>query len=96
MTIQNVKNLIGDTFRRYQENAVADPEMAKMYADDHSTIQTVARYLETGDMEDVRRAAEIIERMDTAPREELVIAIGKDFGAEWVDLHLGWEIYSWV
>ena len=76
MTIQNVKNLIGDTFRRYQENAVADPEMAKMYADDHSTIQSVARYLETGDLEDVRRASEIIDRMDTAPREEIVIAIG--------------------
>lgn len=96
MTIQNVKNLIGDTFRRYQENAVADPDMAKMYADDHSTIQSVARYLETGDLEDVRRAAEIIDRMDTAPREEIVIAIGKDFGAEWVEQYLGWEIYGWV
>ena len=96
MIIQNVKNLIGDTFRRYQENAVADPDMAKMYADDHSTIQSVARYLETGDLEDVRRAAEIIDRMDTAPREEIVIAIGKDFGAEWVEQYLGWEIYGWV
>ena len=96
MTIQNVKNLIGDTFRRYQENAVADPDMAKMYADDHSTIQSVARYLETGDLEDVRRASEIIDRMDTAPREEIVIAIGKDFGAEWVEQYLGWEIYGWV
>lgn len=96
MTIQNVKNLIGDTFRRYQENSVADPDMAKMYADDHSTIQSVARYLETGDLEDVRRAAEIIDRMDTAPREEIVIAIGKDFGAAWVEQYLGWEIYGWV
>jgi len=96
MTIQNVKNLIGDTFRRYQENAVADPDMAKMYADDHSTIQSVARYLETGDLEDVRRAADIINRMDTAPREEIVIAIGKDFGADWVEQYLGWEIYGWV
>lgn len=96
MTIQNVKNLIGDTFRRYQENAVADPDMAKMYADDHSTIQSVARYLETGDLEDVRRAAAIIDRMDTAPREEIVIAIGKDFGAEWVQQYLGWDIFGWV
>ena len=96
MTIQNVKNLIGDTFRRYQENAVADPDMAKMYADDHSTIQSVARYLETGDLEDVSRAAEIINRMDTAPREEIVIAIGKDFGAEWVQQYLGWDIFGWV
>lgn len=96
MTIQNVKNLIGQTFRDYQANAVADPDMAKMYAEDHSTIQSVARYLETGDLEDVRRAAEIIDRMDTSPREDLVIAIGKDFGADWVEQYLGWEIYGWV
>ena len=96
MTIKNVKNLIGDTFRSYQANAVADPDMAKMYAEDHSTIQSVARYLETGDLEDVRRAAEIIDRMDTAPREEIVIAIGKDFGADWVEQYLGWNIHGWV
>ncbi len=96
MTIQNIKNLIGQTFRDYQVNAVADPDMAKMYADDHSTIQSVARYLETGDLEDVRRASEIIDRMDTAPREDLVIAIGKDFGADWVEQYLGWEIHGWV
>jgi len=92
MTIQNVKNLIGDTFRRYQENAVADPDMAKMYADDHSTIQSVARYLETGALEDIRRAADIIDRMDTSPREEIVIACGMDFGADWVADNLGWDI----
>ena len=96
MTIQNIKNLIGDTFRRYQENAVADPDMAKMYADDHSTIQSVARYLETGALEDIRRAADIIDRMDTAPREEIVIACGMDFGADWVADNLGWNIKGLV
>ena len=87
--MQNIKNLIGDTFRDYQANAVADPDMAKMYADDHSDIQTVARYLEAGD---IKQASAFINRMDTAPREEVIIACGMDFGPEWVSENLGLDI----
>lgn len=94
--MQNIKNLIGETFRDYQANAVADPEMAKMYADDHSTFQTVARYLETGEQEDIKRASTIIDRMDTAPREEVIVACGMDFGPEWVSKNLGYDIAGWV
>lgn len=90
--MQNIKNLIGNTFRDYQANAVADPDMAKMYAEDHSAFQSVARYLETGDLADIKRASTIIDRMDTAPREEIVIACGMDFGADWVADYLGWDI----
>ena len=90
--MQNIKNLIGNTFRDYQANAVADPDMAKMYADDHSTFQTIARYLETGEQEDIKRASAIIDRMDTSPREEIVVACGMDFGSEWVSKNLGWDI----
>ena len=86
--MQNIKNLIGDTFRDYQANAVADPDMAKMYADD--------RYLETGDQEDIKRASQIIDRMDTAPREDIVIACGMDFGPEWVYDNLGYNVKGWV
>jgi len=93
MQITNIKNLIGQTFREWQYNSVADPDMAKMIADDHSTIQTVARYLEAGD---IASASDIIDRMDTSPREDLVIAIGMDFGAEWVSENLGWDIRGWV
>lgn len=89
LKMQNIKNLIGDTFRDYQANAVADPDMAKMYAEDHSTFQTIARYLETGD---INSAATIIDRMDTAPREEIIVACGMDFGSEWVSKNLGWDI----
>jgi len=91
--MQNIKNLIGDTFRDYQANMVADPDMAKMYADDHSDIQTVARYLETGD---IKQAAAFIDRMDTAPREEVIVACGMDFGPEWVSKNLGYDIAGWV
>jgi len=90
--MQNIKNLIGDTFRDYQANAVADPDMAKMYADDHSTFQTIARYLETGEQEDLNRASAIIDRMDTSPREDIIVACGMDFGPEWVSKNLGWDI----
>lgn len=97
MQITNIKNLIGETFRAYQTNAVADPDMAKMYADDHSTIQTIARYLETGNLEDIKHASAIIDRMDTAPREEVIVACGMDFGPEWVSEFLGWDIsYDWL
>jgi division protein CdvB (Snf7/Vps24/ESCRT-III family) len=92
LKMQNIKNLIGDTFRDYQANAVADPDMAKMYADDHSTIQAIARYLETGEQEDINRASQIIDRMDTAPREDIIVACGMDFGPEWVSKNLGWDI----
>jgi len=96
MNIQNIKNLIGDTFRDYQTNMVADPDMAKMYAEDHSAFQSVARYLETGEQEDIKRASTIIDRMDTAPREEIVVACGMDFGADWVADNLGYDICGWV
>ena len=92
MNIQNIKNLIGDTFRDYQANMVTDPDMAKMYAEDHATIQTIARYLETGEQEDIKRASTIIDRMDTAPREDVIVACGMDFGADWVADNLGWDI----
>jgi len=92
MQITNIKNLIGNTFRAYAENAVADRDLAEMYADDHSTFQTVARYLESGDKEDIRRAAFVIDRMDTSPREDIVVACGMDFGPDWVREHLGWDI----
>ena len=94
--MQNIKNLIGDTFRDYQANAVADPDMAKMYAEDHSTFQTIARYLETGEQEDINRASTIIDRMDTSPREDIVIACGMDFGPEWVYDNLGYNVKGWV
>ena len=96
MTIQNIKNLIGDTFRDYQANMVADPDMAKMYAEDHSAFQSVARYLETGEQEDIKRASTIIDRMDTAPREDVIVACGMDFGADWVADNLGWNIKGLV
>ena len=97
MQITNIKNLIGNTFRDYQANMVADPDMAKMYAEDHSTIQTVARYLETGDLEDIKRASTIIDRMDTAPREEIIVACGMDFGPAWVEENLGYDIsFDWL
>lgn len=96
MNIQNIKNLIGDTFRDYQANMVADPDMAKMYAEDHATIQTIARYLETGEQEDIKRASTIIDRMDTAPREEIIVACGMDFGPAWVEENLGYNIRGWV
>ena len=91
--MQNIKNLIGDTFRAYQANAVADPDMAKMYADDHETIQKIARHIEAGD---INRASIIIDRMDTAPREDIVIACGMDFGPEWVQQNLGYNVEGWV
>ena len=91
--MQNIKKLIGDTFRAYQSNVVADPDMAKMYADDHSTIQEVARHIEAGD---INRASTIIDRMDTAPREDIVIACGMDFGPEWVYDNLGYNVKGWV
>ena len=94
--MENIKNLIGDTFKSWQYNSVSDPEMAKMYAEDHATIQTVARYLETGKQEDIVSASKIIDRMDTAPREDIVIACGMDFGPEWVKQNLGYNVEGWV
>ena len=94
--MENIKNLIGDTFKSWQYNSVSDPEMAKMYAEDHATIQTVARYLETGKQEDIVSASKIIDRMDTAPREDIVIACGMDFGPEWVQQNLGYNVEGWV
>lgn len=92
MQITNIKNLIGDSFRAYQANLVADPDMAKMYGDDHADFQKVARHLETGNVEDIRTAASIIDRMDTSPREDIVVACGMDFGPDWVKENLGWEL----
>lgn len=96
MQITNIKNLIGETFREWQYNSVADPKQAAFIAEEHSTIQAVARHLEAGSKEDIASASALIDRMDTAPREELVVAIGMDFGAEWVSENLGWDIKGWV
>ena len=81
-----VKKLIDQTFSYAQE---ADEDLAEMYMDDLNDFKKAIALFRNSDCEGL---ADFICRMDTSPREQLVVAFGQDCGNDFVSQNLGWEI----
>ena len=65
-----------------------DPSMAA-YFDDYAEFARVAIALKA---QNFNEAADIIDEMDTEPREAIVCAIAEDYGADFVEKKLGWLV----
>ena len=63
-------------------------ELSKSYMDDVRDFNEVAYLLSAGY---TSAAAKELNEMDTAPREEMVLAIQQDYGNEMLS-QLGWEV----
>src|SRR6056300_43390 len=70
-----------------------DHEMAEMYASDRNDVNDVKALYIAGLYEEMKIK---INCLDTIVREEVIIAMGKDVGAQFVSDTLGWDVRGWV
>ena len=80
-----VKTLIDQTF----SYSIEDKDLKDLYIDDLKAFQFVDVQISLGNIEN---AVNTINDMDTEPREQIVCAIAKDKGNDWVVENLGWEV----
>lgn len=82
-----INKLMDQTFSYAQE--VVDTELYDMYMDDLREFKKAVTLFRNSDGEAI---AELCNEMDTASREQLVIAFAEDCGKDWVKSYLGWEL----
>ena len=85
--LSNVEKLCDQTFSYSIESETNS--MKECYADDLKDFKLAIALFRRSDAEGL---AQHIQFMDTAPREELVIAFNKDCGSEFVEHVLGYEL----
>ena len=72
----NLKTLIDQTFSYAQEHlAAGEKDLFQCYMEDYGVFRSVEMLLSVDATED---AIEMIEEMDTMPREEIIVALQKD------------------
>jgi hypothetical protein len=81
-----IKTLMDQTWSWSREQI--DPEM-NVYLDDYYDFLGVAMCLTA---QNFNEAADLIDKMDTEPREAIVCAIAEDYGADFVEKKLGWLV----
>lgn len=80
-----VKKLMDQTFSWAQDG----DDLADMYMEDLNDFKKAVTLFRNSDCEGL---ADFIARMDTSPREQLIMAFGQDCGKDFVSQNLGWEI----
>tara|TARA_Y100000389_G_scaffold149554_2_gene148947 strand:+ start:4942 stop:5232 length:291 start_codon:yes stop_codon:yes gene_type:complete len=91
-TLSHVPNLIND-YRKYAVEACNDKDMVELYEDDAAGFLSALGMFRNNKLEELKT---FVDYMDTAPREEIVIAFGKDLGSDWVRSVLGYDVKGWV
>jgi hypothetical protein len=87
LTMTNaIKTLLDQTWSWAHQTD--DPAMAA-YLDDYCEFLGVAMCLTA---QNFNKAADLIDEMDTLPREQIVNAIAVDYGADFVEKRLGWLV----
>jgi hypothetical protein len=66
-----------------------DDPLAPAYKEDYKDFNQVNLLLT---LERYNEAADAIDDMDTEPREEIIAAIAKDYGEDFVEKKLGWLV----
>ena len=89
MFLENLTKLEKDLWNSHVEFMGVDHDMAEMYAEDRNDVIEVKERFNRGHMGSLRT---FIERMDTHPREGVVLALAADLGSDWVAKNLGWEV----
>jgi len=82
-----INKLMDQTFSYAQE--VADTELFDCYMEDLKEFKKAVTLFRNSDGEGI---AELVNEMDTAPREQLVMAFAEDCGKDFVKSYLGWEL----
>lgn len=83
-----INKLMDQTFS-YAQEAQAEGDLAVLYMDDLRDFKKAVTLFRNSDGEAI---AELCDEMDTAPREQLVMAFAEDCGKDFVKSYLGWEL----
>ena len=78
----------------YHELANEHAELQDLYIEDAQMFETVQRLLEKS--MPVKQLNRYVEQMDTAPREEVLVALAKDKGVQYVAETFGYNLEGWV
>ena len=89
MFLENLTKLEKGLWNLHVEMMGVDNDMAEMYAADRNDVIEVKERFNRGHMGSLKT---FIDRMDTHPREGVVVALAADLGEDWVEENLGWSV----
>ena len=89
MFLENLYKLEKSLWNSHVEFMGVDNDMAEMYAADRNDVIEVKDRFNRGHMGSLKT---FIDRMDTHPREGVVMALAADLGEDWVEENLGWSV----
>lgn len=89
MFLENLYKLEKSLWNSHVEMMGVDNDMAEMYAADRNDVIEVKERFNRGHMGSLKT---FIDRMDTHPREGVVVALAADLGEDWVEENLGWSV----
>lgn len=89
MFLENLYKLEKTLWNSHVEMTGVDHDMAEMYAADRNDVIEVKDRFNRGHMGSLKT---FIDRMDTHPREGVVMALAADLGEDWVEENLGWSV----
>ena len=89
MFLENLTKLEKGLWNLHVEFMGVDNDMAEMYAADRNDVIEVKERFNSGHMGSLKT---FIDRMDTHPREGVVVALAADLGEDWVEENLGWSV----
>tara|TARA_B100000965_G_C19548196_1_gene738861 strand:- start:60 stop:389 length:330 start_codon:yes stop_codon:yes gene_type:complete len=87
----NMNKLINDY--RVNIEAETDADMKKMWQGDRDDFTIIRNFIED---DCIQSAFLAIQSMDTYPREQMVVAVAKDYGTKWVADNFGYSIAAWA
>ena len=82
-----IQKLIDQTYSYFVE--AQGTELANLYLADTADFQAVQRMINEND---INGAVAKIDRMDTAPREQIILAIADEYGNGYVETVIGYEV----
>ena len=87
--MQNLRNLIKDLENQAKSKWAIKEDMADMYNQDATDTEVVLHAILA---DRFQLAQKKLNRMDTLPRENAVLAIIKDKSNEWARANIGWSM----
>ena len=87
--LKNLKNLVKQLDKQSKSKWAIEEDMADMYREDASDTDAVLTHMLLGNY---GKAKKKLQRMDTLPRDNAILAIAEDFDKYWIETNLGWRI----
>ena len=87
--LKNLKNLVKQLDKQSKSKWAIKEDIADMYKEDAADTDAVLTHMLLGNY---GKAKKKLQRMDTLPRDNAILAIAEDFDKYWIETKLGWRI----